>query len=650
MFYLRTGVPVKLHCSSADHSWVATVLPEPASADDALTPRRYGHDDTFDRLAQLTAKALGSSAAFVSLTDPGVDEIIFTGLTGLPEIPTGHRVPLSGTICRYVVASGTPLAVDDTSAHPLARSEALLHELGIGAYLGVPLTSATGETVGVLCNVDRFTRPWTDAQIEIAEGLAAAVMTEIDLRSAEHRYRSLIENLPLVTYLNSVQEPVRTVFMSPQIVGLLGYTAEEWLAHPELVTGGIHPDDRDRVRELTTRLRADCEPGRCEFRFITRDGREVWVLDQTTPVRDADGETVGFQGFLLDITEHKRLEEQLRQSQKLEAIGQLAGGIAHDFNNMLTAIGGYADLLALSFDEGDARADDVEQIQKASAHAAALTRQLLSFSRKQVLQPQPLDVNDVVRELEAMLTRTIGGEIELTHSLAPTCRPSRPTRPVRPGRAQHRPERTGRNAGRRHADDHDWPRRPREPHLCLVEIADTGTGMDEETCSRAFEPFFTTKAMGKGTGLGLATAYGVISQSGGRSRSRARPAGLDSSAFCFPRPSSAPRRAAGRRGDAPPRLRTRRPGRRVRRRSRGRRSGSSGGTRAGPARQRPAELPRSGGGSSGAHASTRPRPQRGRSEPRRSRRRERRASAARRRRARAAQASSSASRSSARGP
>ncbi len=241
------------------------------------------------------------------------------------------------------------------------------------------------------------------------------------------------------------------------------------------------------------------------------------MLDQTTPVRDADGETVGYQGFLLDITEHKRLEEQLRQSQKLEAIGQLAGGIAHDFNNMLTAIGGYADLLALSFDEGDARADDVEQIQKASAHAGALTRQLLSFSRKQVLQPQLLDVNDVVRELEAMLTRTIGGEIELTTSLTPELPPIEAD-PDQLAQVVLNISLNGRDAmpdggvltittGLVEIDD--------LPHV-TVEIADSGSGMDEETRSRAFEPFFTTKAMGKGTGLGLATAYGVISQSGGR--------------------------------------------------------------------------------------------------------------------------------------
>jgi PAS domain S-box-containing protein len=331
-------------------------------------------DETFDRLARLVAKAVQSSAAFVTLADRGADEILFAGITGLPEIQAGERKTLSQTICRHVVSSGSSLVVPDTETHPLAMHEPAILELGLGAYLGVPLTTAAGEVIGVLCTVDRHAREWSQAQIEIAEGLAAAVMTEIGLRTAEARYRSLIENIPLVTYMNSVEEPFSSLYMSPQLESLLGYTPEEWAAQPELAIEGIHPDDRVRVRALAAEARELGIPTRSEFRFIARDGRTVWVLDQTIPMRDADGTILYHQGFLLDITEQKQLEEQLRQSQKMDAIGQLAGGIAHDFNNMLTAISGYAELLAISFDEGDPRADDVDQVRKAAAHAAALTR------------------------------------------------------------------------------------------------------------------------------------------------------------------------------------------------------------------------------------------------------------------------------------
>ena len=287
--------------------------------------------------------------------------------------------------------------------------------------------------IGVLCTVDRHAREWSPAQIEIAEGLAAAVMTEIGLRNVDGdtpprptsssgsrelleppkpRYRSLIENIPLVTYMNSVEEPFTSLYMSPQLESLLGYTPEEWAAQPELARRR-HPSRRPRAacRRSPAKHATQGIPTRSEFRFVARDGRVVWVLDQTIPMRDAEGTIVCHQGFLLDITEQKQLEEQLRQSQKMEAVGQLAGGIAHDFNNMLTAISGYAELLAYSFDEGDPRAEDVDQIRKAAAHAAALTRQLLAFSRKQVLLPQRLDVNDVVRDLEPMLARTIGAEV-----------------------------------------------------------------------------------------------------------------------------------------------------------------------------------------------------------------------------------------------
>ncbi|HEX4929883.1 MAG TPA: ATP-binding protein [Gaiellaceae bacterium] len=475
-----------------------------------------GQDETFDRLSRLVAKAVQSSAAFVSLADCDADEIVFAGITGLPEILAGERKALSQTICRHVVSSGNPLVVADTRTHPLARNEPGLQELGIGAYLGVPLTTAAGEVVGVLCTVDRHAREWSPAQVEIAEGLASAVMTEIGLRTAEARYRSLIENIPLVTYMNSVQEPHFTAFMSPQIEGLLGYTAAEWTAKPELAIEGIHPDDRERVLELAHQIRVDGKPTRCEFRLTAADGRIVWVLDQTIPVYD-DGMLLGYQGFLLDITEHKQVEEQLRQSQKMEAIGQLAGGIAHDFNNMLTAISGYAELLAISFDEGDPRADDVDQVRKAAAHAAALTRQLLTFSRKQMLLPQLLDVNDVVRDLEPMLARTIGAAVEVRMSLGSGL-----------AQVETDPDQLAQivlnmaiNARDAMPDggvitistttvDSD------AGSFVTVEIADTGTGMDEETRTRACEPFFTTKDTGKGTGLGLATAYGVVSQSGGR--------------------------------------------------------------------------------------------------------------------------------------
>jgi two-component system cell cycle sensor histidine kinase/response regulator CckA len=346
--------------------------------------------------------------------------------------------------------------------------------------------------------------------------LTEIVRAEEETAAAEARYRSLIENIPLVTYMNSVEAPFASLYMSPQVELLLGWTPEEWTAKPELARDRIHPDDRQRVDALARDAHEQGFPTRSEFRFVARDGRVVWVLDHTIPVRNAAGETVCHQGFLLDITEQKQLEEQLRQSQKMEAVGQLAGGIAHDFNNMLTAISGYAELLAISFDEGDPRAEDVDQVRKAAAHGAALTRQLLAFSRKQVLLAQRLDVNEVIHGLESMLARTLGAEVELTTFLAETLAPVE-TDPDQLAQVVLNFALNGRDAmpagGRLRITTSDVEREGRS--FVSVEVSDTGTGMDEETRSRVFEPFFTTKDTGKGTGLGLATAYGFVSQSGG---------------------------------------------------------------------------------------------------------------------------------------
>ena len=399
----------------------------------------------------------------------------------------------------------------------LARAASTGESRIMGQRLRLPALRKDGSTFTCELAITKLERGGRTFFTGTLRDLTEIVLAEEQRAAAEMRYRSLIENIPLVTYMNSVEEPFTSLYMSPQVEALLGYTQEEWGAQPELAHDGIHPDDRQRVAALAREAREQGNPTRCEFRFIARDGRVVWVLDQTIPVRDEQGTIVCHQGFLLDITEQKQLEEQLRQSQKMEAVGQLAGGIAHDFNNMLTAITGYAELLAYSFDEGDPRAEDVEQVRKAAAHAAALTRQLLSFSRKQVLLPQRLDVNEVVHELESMLTRTLGEDVDLTTSLAETLA-SVETDPDQLAQVLLNIALNGRDAmpggGCLTITTSDVERESRS-FVCIA-VTDTGTGMDEDVRGRVFEPFFTTKDAGKGTGLGLATSYGFVSQSEGR--------------------------------------------------------------------------------------------------------------------------------------
>jgi PAS domain S-box-containing protein len=255
------------------------------------------------------------------------------------------------------------------------------------------------------------------------------------------------------------------------------------------------------------------------------DGRQSWTMITKLPLRDPDGRIIGTFGISTDITESKKLEDQLRQAQKMEAIGRLAGGIAHDFNNLLTGIAGYSDILLSDLDPASPSCPIVQEIQKATERAAALTQRLLTFSRKHVLPAQPLHLNAVLADMEPMLRRLIGEDVELLTlpepdlgwvqadmgqiqqvivNLVVNARDAMPqggtlllqttnvVLPVRPGETPL----------------------PGGPFVRLT-VSDTGQGMTPEVRSHLFEPFFTTKEVGKGTGLGLSTSYGIIKQSGG---------------------------------------------------------------------------------------------------------------------------------------
>jgi len=258
---------------------------------------------------------------------------------------------------------------------------------------------------------------------------------------------------------------------------------------------------------------------------VTKQTR--WFQTIKVPLRMPDVETSTMLGVATEITERKRLEEQLMQSQKMEAVGQLAGGVAHDFNNILTAIVGYTDLLAAELGGHERQLEDLEEIRKAARRAAALTRQLLAFSRKQVLEPRIIDLNAVVMNLDKMLRSLISENIELKTDLAADLAAAR----ADPNQIEQVVMNLAINARDAMPDGGTVTIETRNATLddtyaaqhvsvipgdyIMLAVTDTGCGMDEPTKSRIFEPFFTTKPVGRGTGLGLSTVYGIVKQSGG---------------------------------------------------------------------------------------------------------------------------------------
>ena len=340
----------------------------------------------------------------------------------------------------------------------------------------------------------------------------------------EERFRRILSHGPAVIYTAESVDSRSPGYVSPNVVDVLGFPPEGLFERPGQWLERIHPDDWEEVRASAERLRRDGKATRL-YRFRDADEQYRWIQDQQTLVPAlGGGEEV--LGFLLDVTERKRLEEQLRQAQKMEAVGRLAGGIAHDFNNLLTAITGYSELLLQTIDDPGVR-EDLEEIHRAGDRAASLTRQLLAFSRSQVLQPKVLDLNGIVLDLEKMLKRILGEDVALTTDLEANLARIR----IDPGQLEQVIMNLAVNSRDAMPGGGKLTLETRNLHLAeemetrhavvppgsyvVLTVSDSGIGMDQGTQDRIFEPFFTTKRKGKGTGLGLATVYGIVKQSGG---------------------------------------------------------------------------------------------------------------------------------------
>ena len=557
-------------------------------------------------------------------------------------------------------------------------------QLGYGTIIAFPLRVA-GLPFGALAIYAQQTGSFEPSELklleEVADNLAygiTAIRTREEskraaaaLQEAEARYRQLVEEVPAISYVSETGATGGFVYLSPQTKAILGYTSEECMAAPRFWWEHLNPEDYDAA--LTEDTWPESKPFQIEYRMRRKDGREVWIRDTGTIFRNpqtrkrmsrglmiditeqkkaeealrdseelyrafvtqssegiyrmeynppipshlsideqlawgyqygymaecndamakmygrasareligkplseflilhdpitrqfmerfvrdgyrtsdqesreldahgkkrifrntmvgtiVDGHWVRTWGITRDVTEQLQLEEQLRNAQQLEAVGRLAGGVAHDFNNILSIIMGHGELLLAGGVDEKTR-NGVRQIQRAAERAASLTQQLLAFSRKQVLQPRVLDLNETVAEVQKMLARVIGEDIALIASLHPSLLPVK----ADPGQVEQvlmnlainardaMPQGGSLTIETSNMEINAEQGRDLElvpGNYVMLTVRDTGHGMDAETLSHIFEPFFTTKPMGKGTGLGLATVYGIVKQSGGSIR------------------------------------------------------------------------------------------------------------------------------------
>jgi len=369
--------------------------------------------------------------------------------------------------------------------------------------------------------------------ISIASGLLIAMMYRnqrrlservTSLALSEERYRSLIDGATLGIYRSDERGFISA---NPALVKMLGYDSEqEVLAlDPER---DVYVDSALRNR-LIHDYRETEDVASVEVQWKRKDGRLVTIRLSGRRVPNERGETTDiFEMIAEDVTERHNLEQQLRQSQKMEAVGRLAGGIAHDFNNLLTVISGYNELIEEMLEKEHPAVRELHEVKRATERATALTRQLLAFSRQQVLEPKLLDLNTVIAGMETLLRKLVGEDINVTMKLAPEIYSIKAdpgqigqiimnlavnARDAMPHGGQLTIETVNSQLDENTARDHDVNLEFGD--YVLLAVSDSGTGMDETTRSRIFEPFFTTKALGKGTGLGLSTVYGVVKQSGG---------------------------------------------------------------------------------------------------------------------------------------
>ncbi|HXJ04123.1 MAG TPA: PAS domain S-box protein [Candidatus Acidoferrum sp.] len=485
-------------------------------------------DQLLDGIHQALKKVLYAENCFVALHDPMQDAFNFPFFVDqLDTAPPPQRVGRSCTA--FVFRTGSAMLIPQSEFDRLVQhGEVELVGSPSPAWLGVPLKTPTA-TIGVLVvqhyqNESAYDMRDLEFLDSVGGHIALAIerrRSEEALRKSEAVFRLLFSHNPLPTWVMD-DDTLQFIQVNDAAVRQYGFTQEEFR---RMSMFDLRPEEQQTSSEATAGKDAAAAryEGLCKQR--KKDGKviEVEIISHQF---DYSGRKVRLV-VAQDISERHLLEQQLRQAQKMEAVGRLAGGVAHDFNNLLMVIKGHTELLMDALPPADRMSRKIAQIDRAADRAAALTKQLLAFSRMQVLQPRVLNLNGVVEDMGKLLPRLIGEDVELGIRSAPDLGSIRAdasqmeqiimnlavnARDAMPTGGRLIIETSNADLDRTYNSTHPIVKPGR---YVLLAVSDTGTGMDAETQAHIFEPFFTTKEAGKGTGLGLATVYGVVKQSGG---------------------------------------------------------------------------------------------------------------------------------------
>jgi len=510
--------------SAASHSWAALV---------ALSGR-CGEIDDESRLLEaavaLLVPALGVGYVEILELLPGGSGLKLRAGAGWGDTHAGQAtVDVAFDLhTGYTLASASPVVVEDLSTETRFRGTRPLHDHGIVS--GVSLTiEVDGRPFGILGVYTDWPRPFGCEAVLFLEATTGLLGTAIArlraaaaARESQERCQDLLDSTS--DLVQSATPDGRLLSANASWLRALGYTAADVAGLSVLDL--LEPQSGGRYVEAMRKALAGEGEQQVKATFLARDGRRVAVEGRLAAWR-VDGRPAILRFISRNMTELRGLEAQLLQAQKMEAVGRLAGGIAHDFNNLLTGILGYSNLLLDAFSPGGLLRQGLEAIRVGGERAAALTRQLLAFSRRQVLAPCVLNLNDVISDLDRMLRPLLGDDVEVVRELDPALGPVRVdrgqmeqallnlavnARDAMPEGGRFSITTTVVHSDHRHALAHP---EMRAGDYVLVSVADTGCGMTEQVKAHVFEPFFTTKEQGKGTGLGLAIVYGIIKQFGG---------------------------------------------------------------------------------------------------------------------------------------